>query len=111
MKNLILVFLLFPSVALCQSDIDSLRKEIASIRVKQDLIDLRMDKMHKQYQKGTAGIMAGTGMFLAGSLIIEGEYKDFPELIYLCSAITTIGIVLQIDSHKYLNKKRRLKFN
>jgi hypothetical protein len=114
MKNLTLILLLIPSLALCQADLDSLRKEVLTIKAEQQNIKLNLEKSHLQYRKGTAAIIAGAGLFAIGGPIIEMDNSlkdDFPEFIIICAAITSVGIVLQIDSHKYLRINRRSKLN
>jgi hypothetical protein len=104
MKNLILILFMIPSLAFCQTDLDSLRKEVLTIKAEQQNIKLNLAKHSKEFGLGVVVMIAGAAVLAASSsqekLLIPG------------AILVSIGTVIQFDSHKWIGragKKRRIK--
>lgn len=70
-------------------------------------IELNLDKMHKQYRTGTVFVGIGAVICLAGIAAISQDSETEPAILYMGGIVLSIGTVIHLDSHKFLNKKRR----
>lgn len=96
-----------------QSDYDSLKQKILKMDAAINTIHLNLTKSHKQFKTGTLIMIAGAAMSLVGVQIISKEAGDSnnnydkPHLLYGGLALTTVGTIIQIDSHKWIGRGGR----
>lgn len=73
-------------------------------------INLHMEKFHNEYTLGTSVMV--TGLFCTGvGYLLNNSSKDGPPrqantIIFVAMVVTSIGVVIQIDSHKHLNPNK-----
>lgn len=72
-------------------------------------INLHLEKFHNEYTLGTSVMV--TGLFCTGIGYILNNSKSEPPgqantVIFVAMIVTSIGVVIQIDSHKHLNPHR-----
>ena len=113
MKALVVIFLLYPSIVVSQNT-DSLYQRILQIETNQRNIQVNLTKAHNKFSIGTTLVIAGLGATFASIITDEpGQDADGnpqePILLYIGSALLTVGTIIQIDSHKYIGRagKRR----
>lgn len=70
-------------------------------------INLNLDKFHKEYRTGTVFVGIGAAIVLTGIAAISQDSETEPAILYMGGVILSIGTVIHIDSHKFLNPKRR----
>jgi hypothetical protein len=70
-------------------------------------IELNLDKMHKQYRTGTVFMGIGAMVVISGIAAISQDSETEPAILYMGGLVLSIGGIIHIDSHKFLNRKRR----
>lgn len=85
--------------------IDSLKTEITKTQNELIYVQANLSKFQKQYRTGTIITFVG-GAVATGGLIttINTETTNYQYLLVIGGIISTIGFIMQIDSHKWIGK-------
>lgn len=108
------VAVLFGLASKCSGQsIDSLHRNILELRQADQEIQLNLNKAHRQFRDGTILSAAGGVATVLGLIIYnsdkDGPNEPNPNLIYVGGILTTAGLIIQIDSHKYIGRAGRRK--
>lgn len=98
MKTLTLLLIL-----LCSN----LQAQIIDTEKSIDDINLNLDKFHKEYKVGTVFNLVGGTVALVGIASLMNDSDQPPSAVYFGAFIMSVGTIIHIDSHKFLNPKRR----
>jgi hypothetical protein len=105
MKSILLLIIIILSVVKSnaqQSQIDSLKIQIANLQTFQNKVELNLERCHQQYKSGLgllgAGLIIGVVGVAATSLLDGVQYA----LIGVGGGFTIAGTAIIIDSHRYL---------
>ena len=114
MKTLSLLLLCCISAYGQQSELDSLKEKILKMDAAINTIHLNMVRSHNEFKTGTFLIIGGTALIVAGVLIRkdkDGEVvrESNNALVHIGAGVTTIGTIIQIDSHRWLGRGGRKK--
>lgn len=99
-----------------QSSLDSLKAAVKQLQVSNNNIQLNLAAHQKQFSTGTFLIIGGVATSIAGVILYDrqsttpdgdGNDKKYPWFVYVGSAVTSIGVAIQIDSHKYIGRAGR----
>jgi len=91
-------------------NLDSLNQRILSIEMNQRNIQLNLKKSHKQFSTGTLLVLTGSVITTGGALLAKkdndasSKAKSNNALLIFGAAMTTVGVVIQIDSHKWIGR-------
>lgn len=103
MKKLAFIFILFPMLGFSQSDtlsLESLKKQILSLRSEQENIKLNLRKHSKQFTMGTVSLITGAGLIFFNSMV----ERDEDSIYYIGGGLMTLGTFVHIDSHKWFGR-------
>ena len=107
-KTLLILLIIFSFSANAQTvnydmRIDSLKNEITTIKLNNNYVQKCLENCHKEYNTGTTFIVGGILFTGFGIAISEGE--KVPDAFWIIgTALTTVGVIFQIDSHKWIKK-------
>lgn len=108
MRTLFIFILLFTIGALnAQSKVTIKQDSFKSIALNLKKSGDMMMKYHQQQTMGRVMIFTGAGLYTAiiGTNYLFSSVAPVPKgVVLLCSAITLSGVIIQIDSYKYLKK-------
>lgn len=77
-------------------------------------ITIHLDKCHKQHSTGVGLMIAGT-LICSGAIVGLSTEEDVGQkdyvtvLAYAGAALSTVGIIISIDSHKHIGRAGRVK--
>lgn len=113
MKKLILaIFLIYPSVAYCQSDVDSLKNELLKLKTDKQSVDVSLYKATVRSDWGILLSAAGI-LFVSLDLFILSKERDINgkpyknDGRYIGLGMITAGTVIQINSNKHIRRAKR----
>ena len=96
--------------ALGQGNIDSLRREILSIKADVENINLNLEKSKSKFQRGIFVATLGYSITIAGGLMLGRENDDLGQVLLVTGGATGgIGTYMLVDAFKYLGRTRRSK--
>lgn len=96
-------------------NLDSLNQRILKLEMNQRNIQLNLNKAHKQFSTGTLMVLTGAILTTAGAILTArdndatSKAKNNNALLYVGAAMTTTGVVIQIDSHKWIGRAGQRK--
>lgn len=101
----------------CQAQsLDSLRAAVKQLQVSNNNIQLNLAAHQKQFSTGTFLIIGGVATSIAGFILYDrqsttpdgdGNDRKYPWFVYVGSVVTSVGVAIQIDSHKYIGRAGR----
>lgn len=92
-----------------QQDLDSLKREILSLRVDVDNIQINLNTSKNKFKRGIAVATIGYAVTIAGGLIL-GQNEDLGKTLLVTGGVTGItGTFLMVDAFKYLGRTSRNK--
>lgn len=92
---------------------EDIRQRVQNLETGQSQIQFNLSKAHKRYSLGTMFIISGTALSITGAILHERNIryqKDLdgntpnPYMLMAGGAILTAGVVLQIDSFKFIGR-------
>lgn len=90
--------------------LDSLRKEILSLRNDVDHIQLNLAKGEKKFKRGILVATIGYSITITGGLMLGRKQDDLGKALLVAGGATGIvGTVLMVDSFKYLGRAGKKK--
>lgn len=107
LKSLTLICLLIPCIGYSQS-LDSLNQRILSIEQEQSDIKMNLRAHSKQFSLGTVLLLTGAGI-VAMDLLTADENKSDNTLKFVGGGAFVLGMVVQIDSHKWIGRAGKRK--
>lgn len=111
MKQLLIILLTAStgiSFAQRQSDLDSLKQEILSLKTEVRNLELDMATGEKKFKRGILVATIGYSVTIAGGLMLGRKYDDVGKVLLITGGTTgIIGTVLMVDSFKYLGRSYR----
>ncbi len=112
MKTLCLTFMILltlASTALSQAgNIDSLKREILSIKADVESIHLNLETSKSKFQRGIFIATLGYTITIAGGLMLGRENDDLGQVLLVTGGVTgVIGTYMLVDAFKYLGRTRR----
>lgn len=104
----VLCFLLVTvSVSYSQSDLDSLKREILSLKAEVDNIHLNLEKSKSKFQQGIFVATLGYSVTIAGGLMLGRQNDKLGQALLVAGGATGLtGTFLLVDSFKYLGRTR-----
>ncbi len=92
-----------------QQNLDSLKKEILSLRADVDNIQINLTTSQNKFKRGIAVATLGYAVTIAGGLIL-GQNEDLGKTLLVTGGVTGItGTFLMVDAFKYLGRAGRNK--
>lgn len=87
---------------------DSLwRNKIVNLEFEQESIKLNLTKCHNQFRTGTISLVLGVLATTAG-VIVNRYDSGSGDILYIAGgAASAAGVVIQIDSHKFIGRAGR----
>ena len=114
MNKLTIIFLLFPFLGYSQSDtisVESLKKQLLTMRSEQEHIKICLSERSEQYSAGTKFLIAGIStLAFAGVMDLKSKNEikgAMPIVLVSGSILSAIGIVIHIDSNKWFKRISR----
>lgn len=106
----VFILVLFSSVTNAQQqNLDSLKKEILSLRADVDNIQINLTTSQNKFKRGIAVATLGYAVTIAGGLIL-GQNEDLGKTLLVTGGVTGItGTFLMVDAFKYLGRAGRNK--
>ncbi len=96
--------------ALSQGNIDSLRREILSVKADVENINLNLERSKSKFQRGIFVATLGYSITIAGGLMLGRENDDLGQVLLVTGGATGgIGTYMLVDAFKYLGRTRRSK--
>lgn len=94
-------------------NMDSLTQRIVKLEMDQRNIKMNLTKSHKQYKGGTFLVLGGAIATIAGAATLPSK-SDLNQnnnaqigLMTLGGILTSVGLIIQMDSHKWLGRTGR----
>jgi hypothetical protein len=105
MKSILILIIIILSIVKSnaqQSQIDSLKIQIANLQTFQNKVELNLDRCHRQYKSGLG--LLGAGVIIGGVGIAANSLLDGVQFGLFClgAGFTIAGTAMIIDSHRYL---------
>lgn len=105
-SRLIVLFLILTVKCQAQS-YDSLKQRLLKLEAAQEGIKLNLTKHQNEFSVGTSLIISGIALGVA-DFLLRSKPSDYTFTI-ASSIIVTAGVVIQIDSHKFIGRAGRRK--
>jgi hypothetical protein len=118
MKRILSTFLLIHVISICLAQTDSTEYKLHQL--KQGMIYMRenFNECHKEFRAGMITSFVGVAVSVGGAVTkpserIDGSKNYTLQTILLIggSAVSLIGMIVVIDSHKYIGRAGNWQFN
>ena len=111
MRNALIILLVVSastSFGQQQTSLDSLKREILSLKTEVRNLELDMAIGENKFKRGILVATIGYSVTIAGGLMLGRKYDDAGKVLLIAGGVTGIvGTVLLVDSFKYLGRPHR----